>query len=90
MATMTRVIRRNSPSVPSNGMGLQLRQTALTLNAWTATPAAGTIPWIDWTSLFGVSCKPLLGACSLEEGSIQRRVLHSKVEANRNAKLEMR
>jgi hypothetical protein len=47
--------------MPHDGMGLQPQQTALNFSTGTAAHAARTIPRIDWTSLFGVSCKQVSG-----------------------------
>lgn len=43
-------------------IGVQLRPTALTDGAGAGTPAARTLPRIDWSALFGVSCNALLAA----------------------------
>ena len=45
---------------PPNGLAVQLRPTALTVNAWGTASAARTVPRIDWTELLGVSCNRLL------------------------------
>ena len=46
-------------------IGLQLQQTAPTVNAGSQSPVARTVPRIDWNELLGASCKPLLGgACA--------------------------
>jgi len=62
---------------PSNGSGVQLRQTAPTVNAGAGTPAARMLPRIDWSALFGVSCNGLLdgtreGATGAEESPKQK------------------
>ena len=46
---------------------VNLHHTVLTVNTGAEAPAVRTVPRIDWTALFGVGCKPLLGgALSLD------------------------
>jgi len=47
--------------MPPNGLGAQLRPTALTASATARTLTARTVPRIDWAKLLGVSCSALLG-----------------------------